>query len=97
MCEADRHDIGPSRVPRTVNETDLQPLLAFKTGKQEGGFDVGIERALQLILASPKFVFRLERDPANLKPGAVYKVATSIWHRGCRFSLEQHPRRGTAG
>jgi len=59
-----------------VNETDLQPLLAFyKTGKQEGGFDVGIERALQLILASPKFVFRLERDPANLKPGAVYKVS----------------------
>ena len=51
------------------------PSRLYKTGKQEGGFDVGIERALQLILASPKFVFRLERDPANLKPGAVYKVS----------------------
>ena len=58
-----------------VNETDLQPLLAYyKTGRQEGGFDVGIERALQLILASPKFVFRVERDPSNVKPGTAYKV-----------------------
>jgi mono/diheme cytochrome c family protein len=59
-----------------VSETDLQPLLAFyKTGRQEGSFDLGIERALQLILASPKFVFRVERDPANLKPGTVYRVS----------------------
>ena len=58
-----------------VSETDLQPLLAFyTTGRQEGGFDVGIERALQLILASPKFVFRVERDPANLTPGTAYRV-----------------------
>ncbi len=59
-----------------VNDRDLQPLLAFyKTGRQEGSFDVGIERALQLILASPKFVFRVERDPANLEPGTVYRVS----------------------
>jgi mono/diheme cytochrome c family protein len=59
-----------------VSATDLQPLLAFyKTGRQEGSFDLGIERALQLILASPKFVFRVERDPSNLEPGAVYKVS----------------------
>ena len=59
-----------------VNETDLQPLLAFyQTGRREGSFDLGIERALQLILASPKFVFRVERDPANLAPGTVYRVS----------------------
>jgi uncharacterized protein DUF1592/uncharacterized protein DUF1588/uncharacterized protein DUF1587/uncharacterized protein DUF1585/uncharacterized protein DUF1595 len=58
-----------------VTETDLQPLLAFyKMGRQEGSFDIGIERALQLILASPKFVFRVERDPSNLTPGTAYKV-----------------------
>jgi hypothetical protein len=59
-----------------VNETAMQPLLAFyKSGRQEGSFDLGIERALQLILASPKFVFRAERDPAALAPGTVYRVS----------------------
>jgi len=59
-----------------VNETSLQPLLAFyKSGRKEGSFDLGIERALQLILASPKFVFRAERDPAALAPGTVHRVS----------------------
>jgi mono/diheme cytochrome c family protein len=59
-----------------VTGTDMQPLLAFyKSGRQEGSFDLGIERALQLILASPKFVFRAERDPAELAPGAVHRVS----------------------
>src|SRR4030095_5965572 len=59
-----------------VNETALQPLLAFyKSGRKEGSFDLGIERALQLILASPKFVFRAERDPAALAPGTVHRVS----------------------
>ena len=59
-----------------VNETAMQPLLAFyKSGRQEGSFDLGIERALQLILASPKFVFRAERDPAALRPGTVFRVS----------------------
>ena len=59
-----------------VNETDMQPLLTFyRSGRQEGSFDLGIERALQLILASPKFVFRAERDPAELKPGSVHRVS----------------------
>jgi hypothetical protein len=59
-----------------VDEADLQPLLAFyQAGRREGGFDLGIERALQLILASPRFVFRVERAPANVAPGAVYRVS----------------------
>ncbi len=59
-----------------VSEADLRPLLAFyEAGRKEGSFDLGIERALQLILASPKFVFRVERAPANVKPGTVYRVS----------------------
>ena len=58
-----------------VGEPDLQPLMSFyQAGRQEGGFERGIERALQLILASPRFVFRVERDPADLEPGTVYRV-----------------------
>jgi mono/diheme cytochrome c family protein len=52
-----------------VDEKALQPLLAFyKSGRKEGSFDLGIERALQLILASPKFVFRVERSPDPAGP-----------------------------
>jgi mono/diheme cytochrome c family protein len=62
---------------RPVNDTDLEPLLGFyQRGRNEGGsFDSGIEAALQLILASPEFLFRFEPDPDNLPPGAVYRIS----------------------
>jgi hypothetical protein len=51
-----------------VNETDLQRIMRFyesgRAGKESGGFDSGIRTALQRILASPQFIFRIERDPA---------------------------------
>jgi hypothetical protein len=58
-----------------VGGTDLKLLLDFyEQGRREGSFERGIERALQLILASPRFVFRIERDPAGLAPGAMYRL-----------------------
>jgi hypothetical protein len=61
---------------RPVTDADLQPLLAFyDAGRREGTFETGIQRALHVILASPKFVFRLERDPATAVPGAVHRVS----------------------
>ncbi len=35
----------------------------------------GIEMALRRILASPKFLFRVERDPAHVAPGAAYRIS----------------------
>jgi hypothetical protein len=51
---------------RPVTANDLDPLLElYETGRAEGGtFDAGIEQALRLILASPKFLFRVETPPA---------------------------------
>ena len=47
----------------------------FERGRQEGGrFDAGIDLALRRILASPKFVFRVEKDPENLSVGSVYRL-----------------------
>jgi mono/diheme cytochrome c family protein len=58
-----------------VNDADLRPLMEFyETGRREGGFETGIQRALQALLASPRFVFRVERDPAGTAPGTVYPV-----------------------
>jgi mono/diheme cytochrome c family protein len=49
---------------RPVTDEDLQTLLTFyNTGRAEGGFEVGIQRALERVLVSPYFLFRAERDP----------------------------------
>ena len=40
-----------------------------------GGFEAGIRTALEAILASPYFIFRLEKEPDAAKPGAPYRVA----------------------
>jgi hypothetical protein len=58
-----------------VADADLQRLLGFyQEGRREGSFDTGIQTALQRILASPKFVFRAERDPDTVAPGAPYRL-----------------------
>ena len=55
---------------------DLDTLLRFyQSGKQDGGFESGIELSLERILASPKFLFRVERDPAGATPGGSYRVS----------------------
>jgi hypothetical protein len=61
---------------RPANDNDLETLLGlYQRGRNEGGnFDSGIEAAIQLILASPEFLIRFEPDPANLAPGAVYRI-----------------------
>jgi len=61
---------------RPVADGDLKPLLAFYAeGRAEGGFDAGIELALERLLVSPHFLFRVERDPPTAEPGQVYPVA----------------------
>jgi hypothetical protein len=60
---------------RPVTEEDIQTLLEFyEAGRRSGGFEAGIQSALERILASPDFLFRLETAPANLAPGAVYRL-----------------------
>ena len=59
-----------------VGEGDLKPLLDFyQTGRRESGFEAGIQRALQAILASPRFTFRIERDPAGIPTGRAYAIS----------------------
>jgi len=61
---------------RPLKDTDLETLLSFyqRRRNNNGSFDAGIESAIQLILASPEFLFRFEPDPANLPPDSVYRV-----------------------
>jgi mono/diheme cytochrome c family protein len=59
-----------------VTREDMQALVAFfKQGRSDGGsFESGIDLALRRLLASPKFIFRVERDPADVPAGGVYRL-----------------------
>jgi mono/diheme cytochrome c family protein len=55
---------------------DLERLHEFYAlGRKQGSFETGIQTALQRILASPKFAFRVERDPATVPVGTVYRIS----------------------
>jgi hypothetical protein len=61
---------------RPVTAEDMPQLLAlYKQGAEAGGFEQGIRLALQKILVSPDFIFRVERDPADVAPGSVRRVS----------------------
>jgi len=61
---------------RPVTDADVQPLLAiYNEGRHERNFDFGVERALEALLSSPKFLIRFEREPGDAKPGTVYRLS----------------------
>ena len=61
------------RRPPTEAETQRLLKLVALVQKQGDSFDEGIRIALQSILVSPEFLFRIERDPANTT--ATYRVS----------------------
>ncbi len=60
---------------RPVTRSDVDPLLDLYTlGRTGGSFDAGIERALEALLVSPKFLLRIEPRPPGATPGTVYRL-----------------------
>jgi mono/diheme cytochrome c family protein len=59
---------------RPVAESDMQTLLGFYREGAANGFDAGIQRGLERILAAPSFLFRIEREPAATAPGSAYRI-----------------------
>jgi mono/diheme cytochrome c family protein len=60
---------------RPSTPEDLEVLMNFyEGGRAKGTFDEGIELVLRRIIASPEFIFRAEREPANLKTGGTYRI-----------------------
>ena len=60
---------------RPVTDVDVQPLLqSFRDGRGGRGFDEGIRWAIEAILVSPKFLFRIEQEPATVAPGTPYRL-----------------------
>ena len=62
---------------RPVTAADVEAPLAFftKSRKSGGSFDDGIRTGVARILSSPNFLYRIEKDPAEVKPGAAHPVS----------------------
>lgn len=62
---------------RSLNGKEIDDLIYFYSlGAADGGFELGVRTALEAILSSPHFLFRMESEPARAKPGRPYKIAT---------------------
>ena len=61
---------------RPVSASDVEQLLGFyHEGRANGSFDRGIQRALERVLSDPEFLFRIEIDPEDAKPGVPYDIS----------------------
>ena len=58
-----------------VTSQDVEPLLTvYREARKESGFEGGIEAALQALLVSPEFLYRVEYDPAGAAPDTNYHI-----------------------
>jgi hypothetical protein len=61
---------------RPVTDADLQgPIALYRKVRADAGFEAGIEMALSAVLVSPQFLFRVERDSADISPNTAYHVS----------------------
>ena len=63
---------------RPLEQIDIDTLLDFyRIGRGDGQleFDAGIQLAIERILISPDFLFRVEKDPQNTTPGMNYELS----------------------
>ena len=61
---------------RPLTQADMASLMKmYAEGRQDGGFEHGVEAALELVLVSPSFLFMREADPAGAAPGSVHRIS----------------------
>jgi hypothetical protein len=61
---------------RPLQPKDVQTLMHFyEEGRRDGKFDDGIQFALERLLIDPDFLFRVESDPAAIKPSTAYRLS----------------------
>jgi mono/diheme cytochrome c family protein len=63
------------RRPATADDVQA-PMNFYRQARQNGEtFDAGIRAGLARLLSSPSFIYRMEKDAAGAKPGAVHPVS----------------------
>jgi mono/diheme cytochrome c family protein len=97
--------LGTAAYRGPLGAQDIDGLTKFYAqGRKDGDFESGIRMALQAMLASPRFLFRLEEAPATARAGQNYRItdvdlATRlsffIWGAGPDEELLKIALRGT--
>jgi hypothetical protein len=61
---------------RPLSAGDVDALMRFYAeGAKTGGFEGGVRTAVQAMLSSLHFVFRIEETPGAVKPGTTYAIS----------------------
>jgi cytochrome c5 len=89
---------------RAITEADLAgPMGFYDRYAQNSGFEIGVRTALQSVLASPSFLFRLEEQPEDVQPGQQFQLNASdlasrisffIWGTGPDDELRELANQG---
>ena len=61
---------------RPVTDEDLNSLLrVYREGRADRDFEGGVERGLEAMLSMPSFLMRVEQQPVDTQPGAIYELS----------------------
>jgi mono/diheme cytochrome c family protein len=59
-----------------VDPADLERLMSiYETTHATEGFDMGVRRALTAVMASPKYLYRMESAPDDAEPGSIHALS----------------------
>lgn len=68
--------VGRRAYRQPLTDADMQVLLAFyRSGRDVGTFENGIEQALARVLVDPRFTFRFEKEPQGVPAGRPYRLS----------------------
>ena len=68
--------LGAAAYRRPLPAADVKALMTFyDQGAKAGGFELGVRTALEAVLSSPHFIFRVEETPTTAKAGARFAVS----------------------
>ena len=68
--------LGGEAYRRPLTTAEIDRLMPFYEGEAaKNGFEAGVRASLEAILASPYFIFRLEKAPTDARSGGTYRVA----------------------
>ena len=69
--------LGALAYRRPLAVSDIKSIMAFyDQGAKAGGFELGVRTALEAVLASPHFIFRVEETTTTAKSGERYAVSS---------------------
>ncbi len=61
---------------RRATAAEIEDVMTFyRTGREKGTFDKGVQMALRRVLASPRFLLRIERERTDVPAGVAYRIS----------------------